>query len=220
MTPAEYHALGVPYLSHPARTLYCLQLRRLWQEQQPLCLDYPALGRALAVSDRQQGGFSFQVNARQLTALLQELIAAELVVVTAAEAPSEHYHGCSFQLPLIERQARAPLPERPFAMHLHWRPDAQLPALAKLCGVLEARFSEEDLGEFIAYWLGRPEVFESQHQWQLRFIRALKGRRYVKKAPTAVVGFQHVAAAPSPTGPSDRARQMIAEAKKHTHKSD
>ncbi|UBO74783.1 DnaT-like ssDNA-binding domain-containing protein [Aeromonas rivuli] len=214
MTPAEYSALAHPRLSHPARSLYSLQLRRLIMENQPPRLSYPKLGRTLAVVDPMDAsGFSYQVNARQLTALFDELIEAGLLHI---ESPveSEHYHQCTFTLPLLNQRSRSPLPERPFQMHLHWRPDEELPALARLCGVIDASYSEEDLGEFIAYWLGRPEVFDSQHQWMLKFIRALKTRRYVRRSQTEVQGYQQVSADPVSSGPSKRAQEMIEQAKR------
>ena len=82
MTPAEYSALAHPRLSHPARSLYTLQLRRLVLENQLARLNYPELGRALAVVDPgDPSGFSFQVNARQLTELFDELMEAGLLQV-------------------------------------------------------------------------------------------------------------------------------------------
>lgn len=214
MTPAEYSALAHPRLSHPARSLYTLQLRRLVLENQLARLNYPELGRALAVVDPSDPcGFSFQVNARQLTELFDELMEAGLLQIEA-QPESEHYHQCPFQLPLLTQKLRSPLPERPFQMHLQWRPDEELPALARLCGVIDASYSEEDLGEFIAYWLGRPEVFDSQHQWMLKFIRALKTRRYTRRKPMEVQGYQQVTLAPAEAGPSKRAQQMIEEAKR------
>ncbi|NEX90954.1 hypothetical protein G4923_20015 [Aeromonas rivipollensis] len=211
MTPAEYSALAHPRLSHPARSLYTLQLRRLVLENRLPRLNYPELGRALAVVDPgNPSGFCYQVNARQLTELLDELMEAELLQVEA-QADSEHYHQCPFQLPLLSQRVRSPLPERPFQMHLRWRPDEELPALARLCGVIDASYSEEDLGEFIAYWLGRPEVFDSQHQWMLKFIRTLKSRRYARRKPTEVKGYQQVESVPVYTGPSKRALEMMEE---------
>ncbi len=147
-------------------------------------------------------GFSFQVNARQLTELFDELMEAGLLQVEA-QPESEHYHQCPFQLPLLTQKLRSPLPERPFQMHLQWRPDEELPALARLCGVIDASYSEEDLGEFIAYWLGRPEVFDSQHQWMLKFIRALKTRRYTRRKPMEVQGYQQVTPARQRQAPAN-----------------
>lgn len=216
MTPAEYSALAHPRLSHPARSLYTLQLRRLVLENQLARLNYPELGRALAVVDPSDPcGFSFQVNARQLTELFDELMEAGLLQVEA-QPESEHYHQCPFQLPLLTQKLRSPLPERPFQMHLQWRPDEELPALARLCGVIDASYSEEDLGEFIAYWLGRPEVFDSQHQWMLKFIRALKTRRYTRRKPMEVQGYQQVTAAPTQSGPSQKALEIMEEVRRFT----
>ncbi|RAI97519.1 DnaT-like ssDNA-binding domain-containing protein [Aeromonas salmonicida] len=216
MTPAEYSALAHPRLSHPARSLYTLQLRRLVLENQLARLNYPELGRSLAVVDPSDpSGFCFQVNARQLTELFDELMEAGLLQVEA-QADSEHYHQCPFQLPLLTQKVRSPLPERPFQMHLQWRPDEELPALARLCGVIDASYNEEDLGEFIAYWLGRPEVFDSQHQWMLKFIRALKTRRYVRRQPMEAKGYQQVTSATVYTGPSKRALEMMEEVKRLT----
>lgn len=212
MTPAEYNALAHPRLSHPARTLYCLHLRRMALEHQPLVLNYPVLGRALAVvSPEDPSGFSFQVNGRQLTVLFEELKIADLIEV---ESGGEHFHQRPFRLPLLGQAETSPLPQRPFPMHLQWRPDAGLPALARLCGVLDCSYSEEDLGEFIAYWLGRPEVFDNQHQWMLRFVRALKTRRYVRRVEKTPQGYQQVTPLPTQDGPSRRAQEMIEEAKR------
>lgn len=111
MTPAEYSALAHPRLSHPARSLYTLQLRRLVLENKLARLNYPELGRSLAVVDPSDpSGFCFQVNARQLTELFDELMEAGLLQVEA-QADSEHYHQCPFQLPLLTQKVRSPLPE-------------------------------------------------------------------------------------------------------------
>lgn len=212
MTPAEYHALSHPRLSHPARTLYCLHLRRIWIEQQPRILNYPQLGRALAVTDPDSpSGFSYQVNGRQLTLLLEELISAGLL---EAQLAGEHFHTQPFTLPLLQQETSSPLPQTPFPMHLEWRPDESMPALARLCGVIDCSYSEEDLGEFIAYWLGRPDVFDNQHQWTLKFIRALKTRRYVKRQHSQEQGYQQVTIHTTEAGPSRRAQEMIEEAKR------
>ena len=101
MTPTEYLQLNSPRLSHPARTLYYLHLRRLAESGAPLLLSYPQLGRALAVEDPQQpGGFSYQVNASQLTRLLDELQEAGLIRVDHPPQES-HYHGAECVLPCL-----------------------------------------------------------------------------------------------------------------------
>lgn len=216
MTPTEYLQLNSPRLSHPARTLYYLHLRRLAESGAPVLLSYPELGRALAVEDPQQpGSFSYQVNASQLTRLLDELQEAGLIRVNHPPQES-HYHGAVCVLPCLTQAFNSlPIPQAAHPMQPSWRPGEAFHDLAKLCGLLESRFNEEELGEFMAYWLGRPETFATDHQWMLKFIKALKARRYTKTSLTPMVGtgYQQVAATPD-SGPSPRALQMIADARR------
>lgn len=48
----------------------------------------------------------------------------------------------------------------------------------------------------------------------LKFIRALKTRRYVRRSQTEVQGYQQVSADPVSSGPSKRAQEMIEQAKR------
>lgn len=213
MTPAEYQALTSPRLSHPARSLYLLHLRHQARGDCTPPLDYPSLGKALAV--QKDGGYQYRVTPLELTALLDELQAAGLL--SPQEKPhSQHYHGATFMLPLKRLAGLSPLPPRQFAMHPEWRPDPQLDQLARLCGLLDSHFDEAELGEFIAYWLGRPEAFANQHQWTLKFVRQLKSQRSIRRAPaaTAVTAGYQQQPAKTETGPSKRAREMMEEARR------
>ncbi|OYD26067.1 DnaT-like ssDNA-binding domain-containing protein [Oceanimonas baumannii] len=214
MTPAEHQALTSSKLSHPARSLYLLYLRHQARADLTQPLDYPELGRALAVQG--EGEYRYRVTPAALTALLEELQRAGLLTLMERPHP-QHYHGARFRLTLKNLQGLTPLPARQFAMYPEWRPDEQLDGLARLCGLLDSRFDETELGEFIAYWLGRPEVFENQHQWMLRFVRQLKNRRALRRAPDleSHTGYQQQAApATTETGPSQRAREMMEEARR------
>lgn len=216
MTPAEHALLSQPRLSHPARTLYWLLLRPACLRQTDYQVSYPELGRALAVEDTAApGGFAYQVTARQLTELFDELIQAGLVALPPTWQ-AEHYHLCPIQLPLLPRASALPLPQAAFAMHADWHPDTQFTNLARLCGLLDSQYGEEELGEFIAYWLGRPEQFANQHQWQLKFIKALKARRYPRRPPhegqREIQGYQQVTV-DERQGPSTRALEMMAQAR-------
>ena len=217
MTPAEYTQLNLPRLSHPARSLYILHLRRQAQQHNGYVLiSYPELGRALAVENpNQPSGFSFQVNASQLTQLFQELIDAGLLQLVLAPQ-DEHFHGAKFALPLLlNLNTILPLPQTAHPMMPEWRPDPHFATLCQLCGLIESTYNEDELGEFIAYWLGRPEVFATPHQWMLKFIKALKAKRYVRKSPAPSVGYQQVVASELESQvPSQRALEMIAEAKR------
>lgn len=211
MTPAEYQALTSPTLSHAARSLYQLYLQHQAQGDRTQPLDYPQLGKALTVQG--QGDYRYRVTPATLTELVDELIAVGLLDLQHNPHP-QHYHGGVFSLPLKHLQGLAPLPSRQFAMHPQWRPDEQFDGLARLCGLLDSHIDETELGEFIAYWLGRPEVFENQHQWMLKLIRKLKNQRSIKRTiavPATEQGYQQQPTK-NETGPSKRAQQMMAEA--------
>lgn len=212
MTPAEYQALTSPKLSHPARSLYQLYLRHLARGDHTQPLDYPLLGKALAVQGA--GEYRYRVTPMALTGLVDELLEAGLLSVVQNPHP-QHYHGAVFSLPLKRLDGLAPLPSRQFAMHPEWRPDEQFAGLARLCGLLDSQFDESELGEFIAYWLGRPEVFENQHQWMLKLVRKLKNQRSIKRtpAPQDKGGYQQLPPK-TDSGPSKRAREMMAEARR------
>lgn len=219
MSPQEYQILSLPRLSHPARTLYWLHLRQLAKQHQPVRVSYPELGRALAVEDpTAPGGFNFQVTARQLTHLFEELLAVHLIAIQH-QVNDESYHQAEIVLPQLTNFT--PLPQTAFPMRVDWTPDPSFANLCQLCGLMDHYYTTEDLGEFIAYWLGRPEFFANQHQWMLKFIKMLKSRRYVQRK-SATSGYQQIpTTAPEQNAsdqPSRRALEMIAQAQQFQHK--
>lgn len=221
MSPQEYQLLSLPRLSHPARTLYWLHLRQIAKQRQPVTISYPELGRALAVEDpAAPGGFSFQVTARQLTQLFDELVAANLIAVQN-KANQETYHLSTVVLPLLTQVT--PLPQTAFPMRVNWTPDSSFANLCQLCGLIDSYYTAADLGEFIAYWIGRTDYFATQHQWMLKFIKTLKSRRYTQNK-TIVTGYQQTSAAsPEQTSsnqPSRRALEMMAQAQEFQDQED
>lgn len=220
MLPQEYLLLNTPRLSHPARTLYVLHLRRQALQHSPITLNYPELGRALAVEDATvPGGFSYQVNAKQLTQLLNELIQVGLIEIEQPVLENEHFHGKAITLPILRESRPIPVKQSAFALFPEWRPDDGFSNLARMCGLIDVRYDETDLGEFIAYWLGHPDRFETQHQWMLKFIKQLKSKRY-RKPIQETVGYQTTQATTiSQNEPSQRAREMMARVEQLKHKA-
>ncbi|NLJ92314.1 MAG: hypothetical protein GX324_04555 [Aeromonadales bacterium] len=214
MTPAEYQALTSPTLSHPARSLYQLYLKHHARGHETQPLDYPQLGKALTVQTK--GDYHYRVTPLALTELVEELIRVGLLDVINKPHP-QHYHGAVLALSLTKLPGLSPLPARQFAMHPQWRPDEQFSGLARLCGLLDTHIDETELGEFIAYWLGRPEVFENQHQWMLKLVRKLKQQRSIKRQPApgaTQAGYQQQAVTQDSSTPSKRAQEMMAEAQR------
>lgn len=220
MSPQEYLLLSQPRLSHPARSLYVLSLRRAALQHQPVIANYPELGRFLAVTDPSTpSGFSYQVTGKQLTALFQELIETGLIQVEALSADEQHYHQKSIFLPLIKKTT-LPLKQQAFAMMIDWQPDDSFPQICHLCGLIDTTYNSTELGEFVAYWIGQPDKYATQHQWMMKFVKMLKGQRYQKQT-IEPVGYQTQALAAETTqGPSPRAIEMMAQAKVISEKGE
>jgi hypothetical protein len=63
-------------------------------------------------------------------------------------------------------------------MNVSWRPDADLfEQLCQLVGVIDKGYSADELGEYIAYWLGYPEKQFTDYQWTQKFVLNIKQRR-------------------------------------------
>lgn len=213
MSPQEYLLLNQPQLSHPARTLYILHLRKSGLQSQPVYPNYPDLGRALAVTDPSApNGFSFQVTGKQLTHLFNELSVAGLINVEQLEDDENHFHLKPVFLPLLNKST-LPIRQQAFAMYVTWKPDESFQQLCQLCGLIDTHYNEAELGEFIAYWLGQPEKYSTQHQWMMKFIKMLKNQRYQKQS-VELVGYQTTQPSlESSHGPSQRALEMMEKAK-------
>lgn len=191
MNQAELNAL-YQSISNDARTLYCLGLRPLVDEQTGVTqlLQYKQL-RDLLNSKEQK----FLLG-RQLNSLFKELFKVGLIALDQNTQLDKSLNGKSIVLPLViltpDQHALSHLQWQ--AMDNQWQPDPELfNDLAQLTGLLDKNWQQQDLGEFIAYWRGRPEVQFSQYQWTQKFVSQLKHkRRNFDKTTVKVVGTQQV----------------------------
>ena len=57
--------------------------------------------------------------------------------------------------------------------------------------LVKKEFSTEELGEFVAYWMGKPEQHFSTWQWTQKFVLHLRKIRHIKGyTSTSIVGYQ------------------------------
>lgn len=71
-----------------------------------------------------------------------------------------------------------------FPMQANWRPSDHLPTIARTAGMAlpsEPEYSDA-VAEFMAYWLGRPGMRRTQHEWDHALIKSLKASRMRAKA--------------------------------------
>ena len=81
--------------------------------------------------------------------------------------------------------------------------------MASLLGIIDKTFDDNEVGEFIAYWLGRPSSVFSEFQWTQKFANNIKRKRLASGyAPTKVVGTQQVKVAAGIEA-DDNARKLV-----------
>lgn len=207
LNDAELAALTSP-LSNDARALYCLGLRPGANDKTGATapLDYRVLLALLNADDKEQ---PFQ-RGRQINSLLKQLDAVGLVTVSNGYEHS--LNGEQLVLPLckLEQSTFERLHETHSAMTGKWQPDDALyQELTSLMGVIDAEYDEQDVGEFVAYWLGRPEAVFSLFQWTQKFAYGIRKKRLAAGyVPTRRVGNQQTKVAAGVEA-DDNARKLV-----------
>ncbi|MDN4502286.1 DnaT-like ssDNA-binding domain-containing protein [Alteromonadaceae bacterium BrNp21-10] len=175
LNQAELNALQQA-LSNEARVLYCLGLRPTVNTQSALSesLNYKAL-KALLNSKKDIISLG-----RQINTLIKELVDVGLVSYQGEQQEHLSHNGQQLLLPLLatsdNKFQQLHLQWSP--MLANWQPNQQLfNELATLVGLIEKEYSDSDVGEFIAYWLTRPESNFTLFQWTQKFVQQIKKQR-------------------------------------------
>ena len=83
--------------------------------------------------------------------------------------------------------------------------------MAKLVGIIDSEFSDHEIGDFVAYWLGRPETQFTQFQWTQKFVFNVKQKRLAKNMSAIhKVGNQVVTAKPGVVA-DENAKNLVAK---------
>jgi DNA replication protein DnaT len=175
LNKAEQTALNQP-LSNDARILYILGIKptadKTSGETSPL--NYKLL---LSILNAKENKFTL---GRQINSLIKELLSVGLVSFQIEVELNHSFNGKTLVLPLttMEVDEYSKLHLNWHTMHLKWQPNQKLISdLAKLVGIIDYEFTTNELGDFIAYWLGRPESQFSEYQWTQKFVFNLKKMR-------------------------------------------
>ena len=179
---AEQTALIQP-ISNGARILYVLGLRPYAHSVNGVtpALNYKQLLNLL------NGKEETYTLGRQINSLIKELLGVGLIDFYQEVELNHSFNGKKLILPLM-----LVLPDDYAKLHLQWHtmlldwsPDVKLlDDLAKLVGIIDCSYSRDELGDFIAYWLGRPESNFSQFQWTQKFVFNLKQKRLARGIKT------------------------------------
>ncbi|WP_339724089.1 DnaT-like ssDNA-binding domain-containing protein [uncultured Paraglaciecola sp.] len=169
---AEQTAL-LQALSNDARTLYILGIKPTVNESTGTTtpLNYKSL---LSLLNAKEEKFTL---GRQVNSLIKELLSVGLVNFQSEVELNHSFNGKTLALPLTTMKVDeySKLHLNWHKMHLDWLPNQKLLGdLAKLLGIIDYDYNSSELGDFIAYWLGRPESQFSEYQWTQKFVFNLK----------------------------------------------
>lgn len=221
MNPSEYEALS-QRISNDARVLYLLGLKPNTDEKTGVTdkLNYKNLLILLNGNHPENGEKPFSLG-RQINGLIKELISFNLVKVADNVSLNKSFNGQTLLLPLckVKQDDYPALHLQWKKMHIDWLPnDILFDDLASLIGIIDKSYTETELGEFIAYWLGRPEMQFSQFQWTQKFVFQIKQKRVASGVkPAKKVGNQWVTPKAGVEA-DDNAKQLVAKYKPVSNK--
>jgi hypothetical protein len=175
LNKAEQTALIQP-LSNDARILYILGIKPTADQSSGVTspLNYKSL---LCILNAKEEKFTL---GRQVNSLIKELLSVGLVNFQNEVELNHSFNGKTLVLPLTTMKVDeySKLHLNLHTMYLEWQPNQKLISdLAKLVGIIDYEFTTNELGDFIAYWLGRPESQFSEYQWTQKFVFNLKKMR-------------------------------------------
>lgn len=219
LTQAELTILQSP-LSNDCRVLYLLGLRPTanFATTSTSPIDYKHL---LSLLNGEGKEHTFQ-RGRQINSLLKQLEQCGLVMFPEGMDLEHSINGKTILLPLlIEPQSNFDaLHKTHYPISASWQPNKALfEELAQLLGIIDIEYDENDIGEFIAYWLGRPATILSEFQWTQKFAHNIKHKRISSGyAPVRKIGNQNVKVAAGIEA-DDNARKLVEKYAASTKKS-
>jgi hypothetical protein len=175
LNKAEQAAL-LQSLSNDARILYVLGMKPTADQSSGVTspLNYKSL---LAILNAKEETFTL---GRQVNSLIKELLSVGLVCFRDEVELNHSFNGKVLILSLTTMKVDeySKLHLNWHTMRFDWSPNQKLISdLAKLVGIIDYDYTTNELGDFIAYWLGRPESQFSEYQWTQKFVFNLKKMR-------------------------------------------
>lgn len=177
-------------LSNHARVLYLLILRpgshKVTGISQPLNFKH--------IKETLNSGGADIVLGREINELLIELMSVDLISPLQDFNNNESLNGMQFRLNKMIDNSNHNLHQNKCKMSINWQPNQSVfTEITQLVGLLQQDFSKEELGDFISYWVGKPDQQFSQWQWTQKFVLHLRRSRQIKGFnSTTVVGYQQI----------------------------
>ncbi|WP_166422470.1 DnaT-like ssDNA-binding domain-containing protein [Paraglaciecola sp. 20A4] len=209
LNEAEQKALSQA-LSNDARVLYLLGLKPTVDltTGKTSALNYKQL---LTMLNAKESKFTL---GRQVNSLIKELSQVELVSFIDEVDLNKSFNGKVLILPLLMIK-----PDDYAQLHLQWQkmsPDWSpnpilYQDLTKLVGIIDNEFSSYELGDFVAYWLGRPQTQFTQFQWTQKFVFNVKQKRLAKNIKAIHKVGSQIVTAKAGVVADDNAKNLVAK---------
>ncbi|MBL4630229.1 MAG: flavodoxin [Paraglaciecola sp.] len=214
LNKAERTAL-LQSLSNDARILYILGIKPSVDQSSGTTspLNYKSL---LSIINAKEEKFTL---GRQVNSLIKELLSVGLVNFRDEVELNHSFNGKTLVLPLTTMKVDeySKLHLNWHTMHIDWQPDQKLIAdLAKLVGIIDYDYTTNELGDFIAYWLGRPESQFSEYQWSQKFVFNLKKIRLAHGFKNVQKVGQQIVATKAGLFADENAKNLVAKYSKTT----
>ena len=164
LNQAEIQQLQSNQLSHMARSLYILYLQPLARKQE-IIIDLAALSPILTSYSSIAPCYP---DLRLIEGTLDELERHHLIARVQQGHP---WQNATVYLPLFAQSLKQ-LPDRPFPLYLGWQPGPNFRQVALNAGLLDFNYSDNELLEFVDYWINRGEQ-RNQYGWERLFVRRL-----------------------------------------------
>jgi len=209
LNKAEQAAL-LQSLSNDARVLYILGIKPTAAQSSGITspLNYKSL---LSVLNTKEEIFTL---GRQVNSLIKELLSVGLICFQDEVELNHSFNGKVLILSLTTMKVDeySKLHLNWHTMRLDWLPDQKLISdLAKLVGIIDYEYTTSELGDFIAYWLGRPESQFSEYQWTQKFVFNLKKMRLAHGFKSVQKVGQQIVQTKAGILADDNAKKLVAK---------
>lgn len=173
-TQVELDLLTQPISNH-AKLVYCLYLKPAVNNDQAKVL----INNKEVLKLVNQKTVEIRLG-RNVTALLIELEEIGLIKLPDNTTEQTNLNNQQIHMNFVGEQSKTSSQHHInfLPMDVSWRPPRDLlNDIAKLIGLSSCDFNADELGEFIAYWMGRIDIQQTHYQWTQKFAMHLKQRR-------------------------------------------
>lgn len=165
---AEFSQLQSTSLCHMARTLYVFYLQPQARYGKVVIDPIELTYKLISISQYAP----CQPNLNDIEHALLELEQLNLIKRPSGTVT---WQNVTVELPLFTLETNF-VPTNRFAMHANWQPSASFTAVAHQAGLIDCHYQDQELQNFISYWLTR-SVTRTQQAWERSFVmRLLKVR--------------------------------------------